>query len=150
MADQIVANPLTQWPVIGDGHLCSLGRRGLHAARLVVAGAGWLTARMRRPPVPARPEDPLAVLWHAATRLREQRGDAHVVVLAASGISGHESNVLHAAAGSISRDCIGRTRDFEETSWRHYEPRRAERSAVTPMTLRRDELHDESAHLVGQ
>jgi hypothetical protein len=156
------------------------------------------------------PDDPLAALWHAATLLREQRGDAHVAVLAAAGVSGRESNVLHAAAGNVSRDYIARTRDYDETSWRHYEQRLAERGlldddgslteagrelkdhielttdtlalsaldalsddeverlfqaltpitravveggdvpALTPMTLRRDELHDGSAHLADR
>ena len=45
------------------------------------------------------PDEPLAKLWHAVTLLGEQRGDGHVAVLASSGITGRESNVLHAAAG---------------------------------------------------
>ena len=32
------------------------------------------------------PEEPLAKLWHAATLLREQRGDGHVAVLAVRGV----------------------------------------------------------------
>ncbi|OBJ75374.1 SCO6745 family protein [Mycobacterium colombiense] len=156
------------------------------------------------------PDDPLSALWHATTLLREQRGDAHVAVLAAAGISGRESNVLHAAAGNVSRDYIARTRDYDETTWRQHEQRLAERGllnddgtltsagrelkdhielrtdtlalsaldalsddevetlfqaltpitravvaggdvpALTPMTLRRDELHDDSAHLVSR
>ena len=155
------------------------------------------------------PDDPLAALWHATTLLREQRGDAHVAVLAAAGISGRESNVLHAAAGGVPRDYIARTRDYDETSWRRHEQRLAERGLLnddgsltaagkelkdhiesttdtlalsaleslsddevetlfgaltpiarvvvaggdvpdlTPMTLRRDELHDDSAHLAS-
>ena len=47
------------------------------------------------------PDEPLAKLWHAVTLLREQRGDGHVAVLASSGITGRESNVLHAAAGRV-------------------------------------------------
>ncbi|HET7072672.1 MAG TPA: hypothetical protein VFI55_01130 [Mycobacterium sp.] len=76
------------------------------------------------------PDDPLAALWHAATLLREQRGDAHVAVLAAAGISGRESNVLHAAAGWISRDYIARTRDYDDAAWRHHEQRLAERGLL--------------------
>ncbi|WP_019739361.1 helix-turn-helix domain-containing protein, partial [Mycobacterium avium] len=138
------------------------------------------------------------------------RGDGHGAVLAAAGISGRESNVLHAAAGNVSRDYIARTRDYDEASWRRHEQRLAERGlldgdgaltaagrqckdhieattdalalsalsaltddevetlfealtpitraviaggdipAATPMTLRRDELHDDSAHLVAR
>lgn len=69
----------------------------------------------------AWPSEPLAVLWHAATLLREQRGDAHVAVLAASGLSGRESNVLHAAAGRVPREMIMRSRDYDEDDWQRYE-----------------------------
>lgn len=153
------------------------------------------------------PDEPLAALWHATTLLREQRGDAHVAVLTAAGVSGRESNVLHAAAGGVPREYIARTRDYDEAAWRHHEQRLAERGLLdddgslttagrelkdhieratdtlassaldtlsdgeverlfqaltpitrtvvaggdvpdlTPMTLRRDGLHDGSAHL---
>lgn len=76
------------------------------------------------------PDDPLAALWHAATLLREQRGDAHVAVLIASGVSGRDSNVLHAAAGRVPRDYIARTRDYDESEWRLYEQRLADRGLL--------------------
>jgi hypothetical protein len=153
------------------------------------------------------PDEPVAALWHATTLLREHRGDTHVAVLAASGISGRECNVLHAAAGRVERDYIARARDYDEDSWCRYERTLADRGllddagaltpagrelkdrveattdavelavldalsdnevealfaaltpitravvaggdvpARTPMGLRRDELHDDSAHL---
>ena len=34
------------------------------------------------------PDDPVARLWHAATMLREHRGDGHVAALVAEGIGG--------------------------------------------------------------
>jgi hypothetical protein len=40
------------------------------------------------------PEEPVARLWHAATLLREHRGDSHNAVLVAHGIGGTESHVL--------------------------------------------------------
>lgn len=76
------------------------------------------------------PDEPLAALWHAATLLREQRGDGHVAVLAAAGVSGRESNVLHAAAGRVGRDYIARTRDYDEAAWRHHEQRLVERGLL--------------------
>jgi hypothetical protein len=42
------------------------------------------------------PEDPTAVLWQAATALRELRGDGHVAALLAAGLSGSDSVVLRA------------------------------------------------------
>ncbi|TRW79033.1 hypothetical protein FK535_23700 [Mycolicibacterium sp. 018/SC-01/001] len=63
------------------------------------------------------PSDPPAHLWHAATLLREHRGDGHVAVLVAEGLSGRESNVLHAAAGRVPADMIKRTRDYDDAQW---------------------------------
>lgn len=63
------------------------------------------------------PDRPLASLWHAATLLREQRGDGHVAVLVSEGISGRESNVLHAAAGAVPSEYIKRSRDYSDEEW---------------------------------
>jgi hypothetical protein len=52
-----------------------------------------LFAGLRSLPVP---EEPLARLWHAATLLREHRGDGHLAALVANGINGQESHVLQA------------------------------------------------------
>ena len=42
------------------------------------------------------PEEPVARLWHAATLLREHRGDGHVAALVAADIDGAEALVLRA------------------------------------------------------
>jgi hypothetical protein len=42
------------------------------------------------------PDDPLARLWHAATILREHRGDGHIAALVASGLDGSEALALRA------------------------------------------------------
>lgn len=42
------------------------------------------------------PDEPVARLWHAATLLREHRGDGHNAVLVAHGIGGTEAHVLMA------------------------------------------------------
>lgn len=76
------------------------------------------------------PSEPLATLWHAVTLLREQRGDAHVAVLASSGLSGRESNVLHAAAGRVPAEMIMRSRDYDEDQWRRYQHQLAERGLL--------------------
>jgi hypothetical protein len=202
----------------GSG-VAALRRYGITSDENVAVAAELAGRAARQAPLDARPlfaanlalpwpEDPLAGLWHATTLLREHRGDAHVAVLAAAGVSGRESNVLHAAAGRIPRDYIARTRDYDEAAWRHHEQRLAERGllnddgsltavgrelkeriesstdalslsaldalrddevetlfraltpitravvaggdlpAVTPMGLRRDDLDDDSAHLV--
>lgn len=40
------------------------------------------------------PDDPVGQLWHAATVLREHRGDGHLAVCVASGLGGLEANLL--------------------------------------------------------
>lgn len=213
-----VAGPQAALQARQESAVAALRRYGLGADENVRVAAELAGKAARHAPLDARPlfaanlalpwpDDPLSALWHATTLLREQRGDAHVAVLAAAGVSGRESNVLHAAAGNVSRDYIARTRDYDETSWRQHEQRLAERGlldadgaltpagrqlkdhielmtdtlalsaldplsddevetllsaltpitravvaggdvpALTPMTLRRDELHDDSAHL---
>jgi hypothetical protein len=76
------------------------------------------------------PAEPVAVLWHAATLLREHRGDGHVAVLIANAVSGRESNVLHAAAGKVERDYMARARHYDEGSWNTYQQRLAERGLL--------------------
>jgi hypothetical protein len=76
------------------------------------------------------PEDPVARLWHAVTLLREHRGDGHLAVLAALGVSGRESNVLHAAAGRVPKEMIMRSRDYDDESWEHYCARLASRGLL--------------------
>jgi hypothetical protein len=49
-------------------------------------------------PVPA---DDIGRLWHAATVIREYRGDCHVAVLTAAGLDGASANALAAAAGLV-------------------------------------------------
>ncbi|NRQ48643.1 SCO6745 family protein [Aeromicrobium stalagmiti] len=45
------------------------------------------------------PDDDLGAAWHAATALREYRGDSHLAVLTTAGLDGVEANVLATAAG---------------------------------------------------
>lgn len=76
------------------------------------------------------PDEPVARLWHAVTLLREQRGDAHVAVLASLGVSGRESNVLHAAGGRVPKEMIMRSRDYDDEKWGHYCERLAGRGLL--------------------
>jgi len=45
------------------------------------------------------PDDPIGRLWWAATVLREYRGDSHIAVLVAAGLSGAAANALAVADG---------------------------------------------------
>lgn len=62
-------------------------------------------AALRALPVP---DEPVARLWHAATLLREHRGDGHITALVAQGIGGTEAHVLHALAEGIPAEKFGR------------------------------------------
>jgi hypothetical protein len=64
-----------------------------------------LYAALRALPVP---EEPVARLWHAATLLREHRGDGHTAALVAAGIGGTQAHVLHALSEGIPADKFGR------------------------------------------
>jgi len=50
----------------------------------------------------AAPDDPIGRLWHAATILREYRGDCHVAILTAAGLDGAAANALAVADGRVS------------------------------------------------
>ncbi|MHA6628393.1 SCO6745 family protein [Pseudonocardia sichuanensis] len=63
-------------------------------AGLDVAGRPLAAAHLD---VPA-PADPLGRVWHAATVLREHRGDGHVAALVAAQVDGVEAHRLHRAA----------------------------------------------------
>ncbi len=215
-----IAGPEAALRARQESAVAALRRYGVVADENVAVAAELAGRAAREAPLDGRPlfaanlalpwpEDPLAALWHATTLLREHRGDGHVAVLAAAGVSGRESNVLHAAAGRVQPDYIARTRDYDEAAWRHYEQRLAERGlldddgslteagselkdhiesstdtlalsaldslsddevetlfqaltpitrvviaggdipASTPMSLRRDDLDDSSAHVTG-
>jgi hypothetical protein len=84
------------------------------AARSAPAEGRVLFAANRSLPVP---EDPLTRLWHAATLLREHRGDGHVAALVAAGIGGRESHVLHALASGTSPEVYEIARNMHTDEW---------------------------------
>lgn len=63
------------------------------------------------------PEDRYGALWHAATLLREHRGDGHVAALTTAGITGREAGVLHATATAMPRSVLETSRDYTEDEW---------------------------------
>jgi hypothetical protein len=77
------------------------------------------------------PEDPLGTLWHAATLLREHRGDGHVAALIAAGVAGREAHVLQVASGATTRDVMTVARDYDDVEWRQVTEALAERGLLT-------------------
>jgi hypothetical protein len=70
-----------------------------------------LYAALRALPVP---EEPVAWLWHAATLLREHRGDGHRAALVAEAIGGTEAHVLHSPSEGIPAKQFGRVHYLSE------------------------------------
>ena len=120
-----VAGPADALRARADSAAAALNRYGISDSENITAAAQLVTKAARTAAVDARPlfaanralpwtDDPVAALWHAATLLREHRGDGHVAALLTAGVSGRESNLLHAAAGRVPRDYIGRARDYDD------------------------------------
>jgi hypothetical protein len=82
-----------------------LGDLAVRAATSAPTEGRPLYAALRALPVP---EEPVARLWHAATLLREHRGDGHNAALVTEGIRGTEAHVLHALSEGIPAARFGR------------------------------------------
>jgi hypothetical protein len=64
------------------------------------------------------PDDPLEVLWQAATVLREHRGDGHVAALLVEGLEGCESMVWRVALrDGRGRDMAQPARGWSDEQW---------------------------------
>jgi hypothetical protein len=95
---------------VGDGLADAAGLLTAVLAALDVAGRPLAAAHLD---VPA-PADPLSRVWHAATVLREYRGDGHVAELVAAQVDGVECHRLH--GGSL----VSQQREFRgwtEEEW---------------------------------
>jgi hypothetical protein len=105
---------LCRYGLVPDENLRTAAELLGRAARGAAADGRPLFAALSSVPWP---DEPVAALWHAATLLREQRGDAHVAALVAAGVTGRESSVLHVAAGRTTKDKIVSTRDYDDAEW---------------------------------
>jgi hypothetical protein len=64
------------------------------------------------------PSDPVERLWHAATVLREHRGDGHVAALLVAGVDGCESLVWRTALeGADLRQSMQSARGWTDDEW---------------------------------
>jgi hypothetical protein len=75
----------------------------------------------------ALPSDPLVALWQQITVLREWRGDAHLVVLAANGLGPCDCNVIQTATGRFPTGLMRATRLWDDEEWDAATARLAER-----------------------
>lgn len=64
------------------------------------------------------PTEPHLVLWHAATLLREYRGDGHVALLVSRGIDGMTALITHTATGEgFAEPAAKLLRGWSEDQW---------------------------------
>jgi hypothetical protein len=78
------------------------------------------------------PADPAARLWHAATILREHRGDGHVAALLTAGVDGCESLVWRVGVdGGRLREVTQPARGWTDDEWQAAAQRLEERGWLT-------------------
>ena len=64
------------------------------------------------------PDEPHLVLWHAATLLREYRGDGHLAALLRAGLSGIEAIITHTATGhGFTAESAKKIRGWSDEQW---------------------------------
>jgi hypothetical protein len=63
------------------------------------------------------PDEPHLQLWHAATILREHRGDGHVATLVAEGVDGCQAHVMLVATGRSTSDVQKQYRGWSDDEW---------------------------------
>ena len=63
------------------------------------------------------PDEPAHVLWEAATRVRESRGDGHVACLVAEGLDGIEAHLTVAGDTSTARGFLKDLRGWSDPEW---------------------------------
>ncbi|MEO7446838.1 MAG: hypothetical protein ABI336_01085 [Humibacillus sp.] len=85
----------------------------------------------------AWPDDPRLAVWHAATLVREHRGDGHVAVLLAAGLDPVESLVL-GGLFSGSTEFLRSTRGWTDDEWAGATRRLTERGLVAEGALTAD------------
>ncbi|EST38391.1 hypothetical protein N566_07725 [Streptomycetaceae bacterium MP113-05] len=77
------------------------------------------------------PDDAHLALWHAATLLREHRGDAHIAVLQQAELDPLEALVSHSASGrGMVPSFLLTSRGYNEQDWRAAQDRLRERGLL--------------------
>jgi hypothetical protein len=91
----------------------ALARRAAEAACALLSGKPLFAGHASL----SWPDEPLLVLWHAQSLLREFRGDIHIAAMTAEGIDGCEALVTHAATGEITREILQGSRVWSDDQW---------------------------------
>ncbi|MEU5777966.1 hypothetical protein ABZ819_32290 [Streptomyces venezuelae] len=105
LGEELVASP----------ELAEAADLALRATEACTRGARPLYAAHADLPVP---EEPHLAYWHAATLLREHRGDGHLTALLGAGLDGLEALVSHTATGKGTRPkWVFSTRGWNQEEW---------------------------------
>ena len=95
---------------------CELAGRPLYAANAAL-------------PVP---EEPHLRLWHAATMLREHRGDGHVAALVHGGLDGCEAHLTLVGTGTVPAAQLQPNRGWSDEEWSAAAERLRGRGLLSP------------------
>ncbi|MFH9611836.1 hypothetical protein [Streptomyces sp. NPDC017448] len=100
---------------VASEEMAEAARLALRATEACTPHARPLYAAHADLPVP---EEPHLAFWHAATLLREHRGDAHLAALLTAGLDPLESLVSHTATGKgMAIGWILSSRGWRRTDW---------------------------------
>ncbi|GAA2761625.1 hypothetical protein GCM10010103_06660 [Streptomyces paradoxus] len=100
---------------LASAEMAEAARLALRAAEACSRGARPLYAAHADLPVP---EEPHLAYWHAATLLREHRGDGHLAALMSAGLDGLEAMVTHTATGKgMAPKWVCATRGWRREEW---------------------------------
>ena len=113
---------------LAPAELAEAGELALTACAGLTAPGRPLYAAHSARPVPA---DPLLRLWHAATLLREHRGDGHVAALVHAGLDPIEALVVGGIATGTT-PFMRATRGWTDAQWMAGVQRLTDRSLLTP------------------
>ncbi|GAA2769053.1 SCO6745 family protein [Streptomyces indiaensis] len=133
LAARLRAVDATLRRLLGDEALASAEMA--EAARLALRAAE-ACSRAARPLYSAHadlpvPEEPHLAYWHAATLLREHRGDGHLAALMSAGLDGLEAMVTHTATGKgMSPRWVCATRGWSREEWNAASERLRERGLL--------------------
>lgn len=128
--------------ILGDVDVRDAARIASDAARAApVSGRPMFAAHRALP----WPDDPLLQLWHAATLLREHRGDGHVVALVTAGLDGIDAHVLQALEGAVPRASLQPNRGWTDDEWTASEARLRARGDLAALKLAVEDATDVAA-----
>ncbi|KUM70307.1 SCO6745 family protein [Streptomyces griseorubiginosus] len=101
--------------VLACDEMAEAARLALHAAEGCSRAARPLYSAHADLPVP---EEPHLAFWHAATLLREHRGDGHLAALMSAELDGLEALVTHTATGrGMTPSWVFSTRGWSRAEW---------------------------------